>query len=440
MKVIRDSIHKDIYIEDEILKIIDSEEFQRLRNIKQLGLANLVYPSANHTRFEHSLGTMFISQKIAEKIDDIDIELVKISALLHDIGHPPFSHTLEILNYNHEKVGKKIIKKMDLGVFSNKEILDVLSGKRLESEIISGDVDADRMDYLLRDSYHTGTAYGLIDLPRIIRSLKTFEYFGKVKIGVIKKGIQAIESLLVARHQMYSAVYMHKTVRIVNTMLKRAVIEEIKNNNLNIEELKYMDDIDLVSRLRSCENYLMNFIDRRELYKKVLEFSYNELTPKQRWILVNIDEKEILKLEEKLKNIFGYDIFIDIYPLPKIEEHNIYILSDNKVDKLDNISKIANSLKLAERDLWKVCMYSKNRDINIKEIKNLIFKELDKNYSSEVLRIINEFKIIEGKGRFLELAKDSGLTTKEFNEELYKLVFCGLIKEEYSKNKYIYKI
>lgn len=227
MKVIRDSIHKDIYLDEKELEIIDSEEFQRLRNIKQTGLTYLVYPSANHTRFEHSLGTMFIASKIAEKIN-ADVELTRVSALLHDIGHPPFSHTLEICGYSHEVFGRKKIKHMNLDNFSKSEIIKTLNRKNLEGKIISGDVDADRMDYLLRDSYHTGTAYGMIDLPRILRSITTFESFGKVKIGILKKGIQAIESLLVARHQMYSAVYMHPTVRIADTMIKRAVIKEIQ--------------------------------------------------------------------------------------------------------------------------------------------------------------------------------------------------------------------
>ncbi len=442
MKVIRDSIHKDIYFDENILEIIDTEEFQRLRNVKQLGLANLIYPSANHTRFEHSLGTMFLSEKMAEKLE-LDKDLCKIAGLLHDIGHPPFSHTLEIFNYNHEKIGKKIIKKLNIPNFSSKEIVRVISGKVLESNIISGDVDADRMDYLLRDSYHTGTAYGLIDIPRILRSLTIIEFGGKKRIGILNKGIQAIESLLVARHQMYSAVYMHKTVRIANTMLKRAVSYEILNKNLKIGELSKMDDVDLISFLRNRENYIMKLLDKRILYKRKFFFQYYDLSPKERWLFINLDDNHVLQIENKLKEIYGFDIFIDIFPIPKIEEHNVFVLLNNKVEKIDSISPLSESLNLAEKKLWKVSIYVPKeniREIEKEKIKKLIFDEIESNINSELYRILKEFKEIEGKGRFLEIAKDCGITTKEFYNELYKLVFCGLINEKFYKNKYIYSL
>ena len=443
MKVIRDSIHKDIYVNENELKVIDSEEFQRLRNIKQTGLTYLVYPSANHTRFEHSLGTMFIASKIAEKIN-ADVELTRISALLHDIGHPPFSHTLEICNYNHEYFGRKKIKQMDLNNFSKSEIIKTLNRKNLEGKIISGDVDADRMDYLLRDSYHTGTAYGMIDLPRILRSITTFESFGKVKIGILKKGIQAIESLLVARHQMYSAVYMHPTVRIADTMIKRAVTKEIQEKNLDIKDLANMDDIALVSFLRISENYLMERIDKRDLYKNIITYDYSSLNPIEKWIFVNLDEKQILSLESRFYEEFGCDIFIDIYPIPRMEEHNVYIISDDGVKRLDEVSPLAQSLKPSEMRLWNISIYAPIEKIkelkgnNIKDRINKILNELDVKVESKLIEILKEHGTITGKGRFLEIAKERGISPKEFYNELHKLIFCGLIKERFNRRKYIY--
>ncbi len=443
MKVIRDSIHKDIYVNEDELKVIDSEEFQRLRNIKQTGLTYLVYPSANHTRFEHSLGTMFIASKIAEKIN-ADVELTRISALLHDIGHPPFSHTLEICNYNHEYFGRKKIKQMDLNNFSKSEIIKTLNRKNLEGKIISGDVDADRMDYLLRDSYHTGTAYGMIDLPRILRSITTFESFGKVKIGILKKGIQAIESLLVARHQMYSAVYMHPTVRIADTMIKRAVTKEIQEKNLDIKDLANMDDIALVSFLRISENYLMERIDKRDLYKNIITYDYSSLNPIEKWIFVNLDEKQILSLESRFYEEFGCDIFIDIYPIPRMEEHNVYIISDDGVKRLDEVSPLAQSLKPSEMRLWNISIYAPKEKIkelkgnNIKDRINKILNELDVKVESKLIEILKEHGTITGKGRFLEIAKERGISPKEFYNELHKLIFCGLIKERFNRRKYIY--
>ncbi|AAB99151.1 conserved hypothetical protein [Methanocaldococcus jannaschii DSM 2661] len=443
MKVIRDSIHKDIYLDEKELEIIDSEEFQRLRNIKQTGLTYLVYPSANHTRFEHSLGTMFIASKIAEKIN-ADVELTRVSALLHDIGHPPFSHTLEICGYSHEVFGRKKIKHMNLDNFSKSEIIKTLNRKNLEGKIISGDVDADRMDYLLRDSYHTGTAYGMIDLPRILRSITTFESFGKVKIGILKKGIQAIESLLVARHQMYSAVYMHPTVRIADTMIKRAVIKEIQEKNLDIKDLANMDDIALVSFLRISENYLMERIDRRNLYKNLITYSYFDLNPIEKWIFVNLDEKQILSLESRFYEEFGWDIFIDIYPIPKMEEHNVYIISDEGVKRLDEVSPLAQSLKPSEMRLWNISIYAPKekikelRENNVKDRINKILKELDVKVESKLIDILKEYGTITGKRRFLEIAKERGISPKEFYNELHKLIFCGLIKERFNRRTYVY--
>ncbi|ACV24573.1 HD domain-containing protein [Methanocaldococcus fervens] len=443
MKVIRDSIHKDIYLSEDELKVVDSEEFQRLRNIKQTGLTYLVYPSANHTRFEHSLGTMFIASKIAEKIG-VDVELTRVSALLHDIGHPPFSHTLEICGYNHEKFGKKKIKQMELDNFSKNEIIKTLNRRNLEGKIISGDVDADRMDYLLRDSYHTGTAYGMIDLPRILRSITTFESFGNIKIGILKKGIQAIESLLVARHQMYSAVYMHPTVRIADTMMKRAVIKEIKEGNLNIKDLSNMDDIALVSFLRNSENYLMKRIDKRNLYKNLITYSYFDLNPIEKWIFINLDEKQILSLENRFYEKFGCDIFIDIYPIPKMEEHNIYIISDEGVKRLDEVSPLAQSLKPSEMRLWNVSIYAPKEKIkelkesDIKDKINKILNEFDAKIESKLIDILKEHGKIIGKRRFLEIAKERGVSPREFYSELHKLIFCGLIKERFNGKKYSY--
>ncbi|ADG13671.1 HD domain-containing protein [Methanocaldococcus infernus] len=438
MKVIRDSIHKDIYLSETEIKIIDSEEFQRLRNIKQTGLTYLVYPSANHTRFEHSIGTLYVASRMGEKLGVEDLELLRVAALLHDIGHPPFSHTLEILGYDHEQVGKKIIKKMDLINFSPSEVLNILSSRRLERKIINGDVDADRIDYLLRDSYHTGTAYGMIDLPRILRSLTTFKSGDKIKMGILRKGIMAIESLLVARHQMYSAVYLHPTVRIADKMLKKAVIEEYYNKNLDIKELSKMDDPDLISLLRHSENRLMRKLDKRELFKRVLTLNYHELSSLDRWRIINLSEKDVLDIENLLSESFGREIFLDIYPIPTLEEHDVYIVDEEEVYKLDSISPLARTLRSAEICLWNLSFYSEKRDIDVEKLKKEFLSIIrEKEFKSNLLEILKEHKKIVGKSKLFEL---SNLSYKEFNEELKKLIFSSLVKEEAKGKSYVYSV
>ena len=169
-KFIRDSVYGDISLNKFEQKVLDMPQFQRLRRIKQLGLINLIYPGANHTRFEHSIGTMNLGSKLANELElsEDEIELVRISALLHDVGHGPFSHVSEgVLSFPHEELTKYVISKTSMRdyleeKFDIKEINKIISGEGKLGPIVSGELDVDRMDYLLRDSYNTGVAYGLI--------------------------------------------------------------------------------------------------------------------------------------------------------------------------------------------------------------------------------------------------------------------------------------
>lgn len=179
-KFIRDSVYGDINLSKFEVKVMDMPPFQRIRRIKQLGLINLIYPGANHTRFEHCIGTMYLASKLATKLDlaKEEIELVRISGLLHDIGHGPFSHVSEgVLSFPHEELTKHVIEKTSMydllsERFNTKEIVDIINGDGKLGPIISGELDVDRMDYLQRDSHNTGVAYGVIDYERIISNLK----------------------------------------------------------------------------------------------------------------------------------------------------------------------------------------------------------------------------------------------------------------------------
>ncbi|MEE9593907.1 MAG: HD domain-containing protein, partial [Candidatus Hydrothermarchaeales archaeon] len=174
-KVIRDPIHGDIFLTEPETKIVDSLEFQRLRRIKQLGMAYLVYPSANHTRFEHSLGAMHVASRVANTLQlskDDSIKL-RIAALLHDVGHGPLSHTSEELlerymGQSHEEITMELINNSDVSSIlideglNPEEVSSLILGKggRLGS-LISSELDVDRMDFLVRDAHHTGVAYGV---------------------------------------------------------------------------------------------------------------------------------------------------------------------------------------------------------------------------------------------------------------------------------------
>lgn len=227
-KVFRDAVHNYIYVDQPVLlELINSREMQRLRRIKQLGGTHQVYQSAEHSRFCHSLGVYFIVRKmlfnseIGEYINDYDKLTVMCAALLHDIGHGPFSHCFEgAFGLNHEEYTIKIIngnsevnsilERFEPG-FSRKvsSVIEKTHPNKILIQMVSSQLDADRMDYLLRDSYFTGTTYGQFDLYRILRVMKVFEN----KIVYKVSGVQAIENYILARYHMYWQVYYHPTSR-----------------------------------------------------------------------------------------------------------------------------------------------------------------------------------------------------------------------------------
>lgn len=241
VKVFRDPIHGYIHVDLRVIwELIDTYEFQRLRRIHQLGGTYQVYHSAEHSRFSHSLGVYEIVRRMVSEIKDISEELsdfekvsVMVAALLHDIGHGPFSHAFEQISHtNHEEYTVKII----CGDTKIHEVLDKhdtrLAGEvakiinhthpnELLTQLVSGQLDADRMDYLLRDSYFTGTSYGNFDLERVLRTLRLVNG----KLVVKESGIHTIEDYIMSRYHMYWQVYYHPLSRcyeaIIGNLFKR---------------------------------------------------------------------------------------------------------------------------------------------------------------------------------------------------------------------------
>lgn len=326
MKLVHDPIHGHIELDDFALKLVDSPEFQRLRRITQLGLAFLAYPSARHTRFEHSLGTFHLAKTLVRHNEGMD-EGVVHAALLHDIGHYPFSHTLEVLYPRHEENTATLIREGSIRDvigerYSPREFL-----KLLKHPAVSGDIDADRMDYLVRDAYYTGVGYGVVDLERLIRNL---HYDGKNLI-IGSKGIMAAQSLLIARSMMYPTVYQHHVSRIASAMLVKAVELE----RIPYEEIRLMDEVDLTARLRNSEREevreLVRAIDDRRLYKRVL-YSGEDLE--------NPGELKALLEEE-----FGHLALLDYPPKPKFEERNAHVEGGMRLSEVSPLVKALVELK-----------------------------------------------------------------------------------------------
>ena len=250
-RVFHDPIHKEIVIDSSkaeemmIMELIETFAFQRLRRIKQLGTASLVFHGAESSRFTHSLGVFCVARKILNRLIEINADFKKEkfvlygAALLHDLGHGPLSHTSEqIFSHSHEYWSKRIIQNYApintiLKKFGNdlpEKIGELFSNKNFISHpvktLISSEIDCDRLDYLLRDSYNTGTKYGLVDLERIISAL-TFSPDGCIAIK--PKGIIAIEHFLILRNIMYRTIYNHRINEICSWILEK-IIYQIQND------------------------------------------------------------------------------------------------------------------------------------------------------------------------------------------------------------------
>lgn len=252
-KVIRCPVHNIIPFEDQdcdrlLLALINTKEFQRLRRIKQLGLSELVFPGADHSRFAHSIGVMYVARRVLDRVaqlcskrvtDDQRI-VVLAAALLHDIGHGPFSHafekitgdkhesrTLEIITSEETEVNR-ILKAVDSGLPDRLKVFfdeNIDEEDRQEAEIpvflaqvVSSQLDADRFDYLLRDSYSTGAEYGRFDIEWILQHLGVDDEKGRFFLG--RKALYAGETYVFARYHMYRSVYYHKTTRAAEVMLR----------------------------------------------------------------------------------------------------------------------------------------------------------------------------------------------------------------------------
>jgi len=413
-KTIRDPIHGDIKIDGLFLDIIESPEIQRLYDIKQLGFAHLVFPGAHHTRLEHSLGTYFMARKAAEKLElpTEEKELIACAAILHDIGHGPFSHTLESLlreslNVDHVDLTEKLIfgehaifdsdeKEIidTISVFEilnkhnidYKEIGDIISGKRSDrpylSQLLNSSIDVDQLDYLVRDSYYTGVAYGMIDIERFIQTLTTCNN----TLAVSKKGVGVVENILMARTLMYSSVYFHKTVRIAELMLSKA-IELIKDRE-PFDFFK-MTDAELIIYLKKMGSFQGEIATRlkfRKLFKQVYAVAEAGLDSKKLDVAKKLEDiafrrKKEQEFEDLLKIPEGH-IIIDApskelsLSEPRINQTDILIVDGDESKSLDDFTPIAKAVRTRTIPDWAVMIVTdeKYREIVAKNAEKILFE------------------------------------------------------------------
>jgi len=342
MKVVRDPIHGYIRLDDLAINILDTREMQRLRRIRQLGFSYLVYPGANHTRFEHSLGVFHLTSVLLEHLNvREETEELLAAALIHDIGHGPYSHVSEPLirkftGKSHEDIedivlgnatadaedddarrvrrregaergerGKRgdartvteVLERHDL---DKRRVLSFVKGTEKLSGILNGEIDADKMDYLVRDAYYTGVAYGVIDNIRLIQGISMFEG----EIVLTEKGIIPAEYLIFSRFLMYPTVYNHHTTRIAQAMFIRALeayLEECEDARAFAFTLRRMDDYEVNVLLRNAKGFPREMIERineRRLFKRAF---YRKMSEIDAGILSELeDERKCKEIEAEI--------------------------------------------------------------------------------------------------------------------------------------------
>ncbi|MEM3399913.1 MAG: HD domain-containing protein [Candidatus Micrarchaeia archaeon] len=346
MYVIKDSIHGGIRIAEEEKALIDSSEFQRLRRIRQLAVAYLVYPGANNTRFEHSLGTMHLTGMICEHLGlEKEENFLRIAALLHDIGHCAFSHEAErVLDKTHEEIMKVKIKETEIreilveNGYSAEDIIKLCMGRGFGS-IISFGLGPDRMDYLLRDSHYTGVAYGIIDAERIIETMGFDDDLPYVDIA----GLEAAESMLIARFMMFSTVYYHHTVRIASSMLRKGIGMALREGVIDENKLMGSGDEEIMHEMRMAGFEIVERLLNRDLYKRAYEISWSRIREK-------LGVREIKKLEREVVDYSGCeeeDVVVDV-PYGYGDIGKIPVGTGNAKKDIKDVSDIVRSLDKAE--------------------------------------------------------------------------------------------
>ncbi|PNX48612.1 MAG: hypothetical protein BV459_02030 [Thermoplasmata archaeon M11B2D] len=412
-KIVRDPIHGDIKITGCLIDLIETPEVQRLHNIKQLGFAHLVFPGAHHTRFEHSLGCSMIASQIADilALKGTEKKLLTCAAQLHDIGHGPFSHTLESIllqrfGVDHVDLTEKLILG-DYAIFDGKEqqflsassvheILDKYQVDKKEivkiirgsvskhaylGQLLNSTIDVDQLDYLMRDAYYTGVAYGMIDLQRLLRTIMIY----KGNLTMMRKGVNVVENILMARALMYSSVYFHKTVRIPELMLSKA-LEEIPD--AEPFEFFRMTDAEIMISLKAMGRFQQEIVTRlkyRDLFKQAYAVSLYDLNKEEIKVVKALEDASTRRqkereIEEAFRIPKGH-IIIDaprpelLRAEPRINNTDIQVMNKNEMKSLDDFTPVASAIRSRIAPDWALMLITdeKYRRTVAKKVKRLLF-------------------------------------------------------------------
>jgi uncharacterized protein len=334
-EIIRDPLWDNIRVDHPALLALDTPAVQRLRYIRQVGHSFLVYPGATHTRFEHALGAYHLTRRALAALEELgelgpateeECLAVRMAALLHDIGHYPFSHALEEAGFpSHETLG---VAKLSQGLLGERliqiggldfpRIIGALitgSSRSPLQGLISGSIDLDKIDYLSRDARMCGVPYGTVDVDRLLSSLTVVEVEpGQFEVGVQEKGVSALESLLFAKYQMYRNVYWHHAVRSATCMFKRAVRIAVRRGTVTVQAIADATDDGLMELLLARDQSgLASGIRARRLHKRALDLPASEVPGDvQPWVTSDPDLLE--RVEDAIAEQVGLapgDVLLD---------------------------------------------------------------------------------------------------------------------------------
>jgi hypothetical protein len=381
---IKDPVHGYVYITEEEKTIIDTYPMQRERRLRQLAGSEYVYPGANHTRFEHSLGVMFLSGQvlvnpnISRVVSDEEVDMCRIAALLHDCGHGPFSHVFENLliidlEKTHEDITSWLIEKSEVADklskmgYTPQEVAGLAVGKLHKKnrafldQIISSAVDVDKQDFIVRDTYHTGAEYGFIDVYRLIHALDLLGENLAVELGALS----ALEAFVIARIESFKSIYFHRVGRAAQIMLASAMDKANEELGLTAfktpEEYLALDDYTVWAALKKCEasNKIIDNLENRRMLKCAYERTFYQKDD----MISNLFSRESYRnqIRDEIAKEAGVGIeaiIIDVPTVPSVPYHHAVLMEsteipvfirspagEKKLQRLSESSKIFETLK-----------------------------------------------------------------------------------------------
>jgi HD superfamily phosphohydrolase len=396
VSVVRDSLYELIPLGPREQQLISSVPFLRLQQVKQLGFVYRVWPGATHTRYEHSLGCYYLALRALRTllqrgsdggldwVSASSIQTLLIATLLHDIGHYPFSHTIEELNgpvIAHEKVGRAIIEQSEIATILERDyqlspervadLIDPPKNRELAPDdellrnLLSGALDVDKLDYLPRDARACNVPYGGVDMARLQAALRVHPNVeGRRLIVVTHKGISPLHSLLHARQEMFDNIYWHHTSRALQVMLQRAVSEALQSGALAVERLRGLDDASLLALLVQPDmplaaRALTDALQLRRPYKVIVEISYlaGQLYNQMDALYGNVPRRRQLEisLARTLADLLGseiadYEVLLDI-PRPEKWEMDVWVSFEHPPVGMGSLMRWVEATGLQPDDL-----------------------------------------------------------------------------------------